>query len=207
MVQQLKYGNTNTFYISNGHGGILIDTDWAWTLSAFYKAIKSCDIKIEDIHYLLITHYHPDHMGLAAELVELGIKLVAVDVQWDYIHCSDNIFQREKHRIYQPISDDKVRIISCKESRNFLKQLNIDGEIIHTPGHSDDSISIILDEGVAIVGDLNPLDSVHAYTENNVLKNSWNKILSHNLQVIFYGHANERNISGLRSVDDLQKFK
>lgn len=40
MVQQLKYGNTNTFYISNGPGGILVDTDWAWTLSAFYKAIK-----------------------------------------------------------------------------------------------------------------------------------------------------------------------
>ena len=203
MVQQLKYGNTNTFYISNGHGGILVDTDWAWTLSAFYKTIKSKDIKIEDIQYLLITHYHPDHMGLAGELVDLGIKLVVVDVQCDFIHCSDNIFQREKHRIYKPIIDDKLSVISCKESRSFLEKLGINGEIIHTPGHSDDSISIILDEGIAIVGDLDLVDNVLAYNENNLLRNSWNKILSHNLKVVFYGHANERDVSRLSFMDDL----
>ena len=203
MIQQIKYGNTNTFYISNGQGGILVDTDWAWTLSAFYKAIKSKDIRLQDIHYLLITHYHPDHMGLAGELVELGVKLVVVDVQCDYIHCSDNIFQREKHRIYKPIPDDKISVISCKESRNFFRKLGIDGEIICTPGHSDDSISIVLDEGIALVGDLDPVDTLSAYNKNSVLRNSWNKILSHNLKVVFYGHANERDVSGLSSIDDI----
>ena len=161
------------------------------------------NIKIEDIHYLIITHYHPDHMGLAGELIELGIKLVVADVQNDFIHCSDNIFQREKHCIYVPIKDDKAIVISCADSRNFLAEIGIAGEIVYTPGHSDDSISIILDEGIAIVGDLDPLDSVLAYNDNTVLKNSWNKILGHNLKVVFYGHANERDISELNSVDDL----
>ena len=203
MVKQLKYGNTNTFFISNGLGGILIDTDWAWTLSAFYKAIKSKDIKIEDIHYLIITHYHPDHMGLASELIELGVKLIVVDVQCDFVHCSDNIFKKEKHRIYKPIPDDRISVISCKESRYFLGQLGISGEIIYTPGHSDDSISIILDEGIAIVGDLDPIDNLPAYTENDVLGNSWKKILSHDLKVVFYGHANKRDVSKLNTIDDL----
>lgn len=203
MVKQIKYGNTNTFYISNGQGGILVDTDWAWTLSAFYKAIKSKDIRLEDIHYLIITHYHPDHMGLAGELVELGINLVVLDVQRDFIHCSDNIFRREKQRNYKPIPDDKVSIISCKESRNLFRKIGIDGEIIYTPGHSDDSISIVLDEGIAIVGDLDPVDNIPAYNENSVLRDSWDKILSHNLKVVYYGHANERNVSGLGSIDDI----
>ena len=203
MVHLLKYGNTNTFYISNGHSGILVDTDWAWTLSAFYKAIKSRDIGIDEIKFLIITHYHPDHMGLAGELVEHGIKLVVVDVQRDFIHCSDNIFQRDKHRIFKPIKDDDAIVISCADSRNFLAEIGIAGEIIYTPGHSDDSISIILDEGIAIVGDLDPVDSVLAYNDNTVLKNSWNKILDHNLQTVFYGHANERDVSELGSVDDL----
>lgn len=203
MVQQLKYGNTNTFYISNGTGGILVDTDWAWTLSAFYKAIKSRNIKTEDIHYLIITHYHPDHMGIASELIELGIKLVVVDVQCDFIHCFDSIFQKEKDRIYKPIKDDEAIIISCSDSRNFLAEIGVAGEILYTPGHSDDSISIILDDGIAIVGDLDPLDSVLAYNDNDILKNSWNKILSHNLKVVFYGHANERDVSSLSSIDDL----
>lgn len=203
MVKQIKYGNTNTFYISNGQGGILVDTDWAWTLSAFYKAIKSKDIRLEDIHYLIITHYHPDHMGLAGELVELGINLVVLDVQRDFIHCSDNIFRREKQRNYKPIPDDKVSIILCKESRNLFRKIGIDGEIIYTPGHSDDSISIVLDEGIAIVGDLDPVDNIPAYNENSVLRDSWDKILSHNLKVVYYGHANERNVSGLGSIDDI----
>lgn len=205
MVQLLKYGNTNTYYISNGHVGILVDTDWAWTLPAFYKAIKSKGIKIENIKYLIITHYHPDHMGLAGELVELGIKLMVIDVQCDFIHSSDSIFQREEHCIYKPISDDKISVISCKESRDFLEKSGISGEIIYTPGHSDDSISIILDEGIAIVGDLDPIDNVPAYNENSLLRNSWNKLLSHNLKVVFYGHANERDVSGLSSIDDLRK--
>lgn len=205
MVHLLKYGNTNTFYISNanGHSGILVDTDWAWTLSEFFKAIKSRNISIDEIKFLIITHYHPDHMGLASELVELGIKLVVVDVQCDFIHCSDNIFQRNKHRIYEPIKDDETIIISCEDSRNFLAEIGIAGEIIYTPGHSDDSISIILDEGVAIVGDLDPVDSVLAYKDNTVLKNSWNKVLGHDLKVVFYGHANERDVSELSSIDDL----
>ena len=203
MVHLLKYGNTNTFYISNGHSGILVDTDWAWTLSGFFKAIKSRNIGIDEIKFLIITHYHPDHMGLASELVELGIKLVVVDIQRDFIHYSDNIFQREKHRIFKPIKDDEAIIISCMESRDFLAGIGIDGEIIYTPGHSDDSISIILDEGIAIVGGLDPVDSVLAYNDNTVLKNSWNKILDHHLKVVFYGHANERDISKLNAVDDL----
>lgn len=200
MVQLLKYGNTNTYYISNGHVGILVDTDWAWTLPAFYKTIKSKGIKIENIKYLIITHYHPDHMGLAGDLVELGIKLMVIDVQCDFIHSSDSIFQREEHCIYKSISDDKMSVISCKESRAFLEKLGINGEIIYTPGHSDDSISIILDEGIAIVGDLDPIDNVLAYNENSLLRNSWNKLLSHNLKVVFYGHANERDVSGLSSI-------
>ena len=94
-------------------------------------------------------------------------------------------------------------MISCMESRDFLAEIGIDGEIIYTPGHSDDSISIILDEGIAIVGDLGPVDSVFAYNDSTILKNSWNKILSHDLKVVFYGHANERDVSELSSIDDL----
>ena len=203
MVQLLKYGNTNTFYISNGHSGILVDTDWAGTLSAFFNAIKSRNINIDDIKFLIITHYHPDHMGLAGELAELGIKLVVIDIQRDFIHCSDRIFQREAHRIYKPIKDDEAMMISCRDSRDFLAEIGVAGEIIYTPGHSDDSISIILDEGIAIVGDLDPIDFVLAYNDNTILKNSWNKILAHDLKVVFYGHANERDVSELNSIEDL----
>ena len=65
---KLRYGNTNTFFISETDGGLLVDTDWAGTLPQFFKAIKAAGIEMKTITSLLITHYHPDHMGLAGEL-------------------------------------------------------------------------------------------------------------------------------------------
>lgn len=39
-------------------------------------------------------------------------------------------------------------------SRALLKGIGIEGELIPTPGHSDDSISLVTDEGHGLTGDL-----------------------------------------------------
>ncbi|MBQ9120112.1 MAG: MBL fold metallo-hydrolase [Lachnospiraceae bacterium] len=198
MVQILKYGNTNTYYIASGTKGLLVDTAWAGTLPAFFKEIKRKNIKVEDIGYLLITHYHPDHMGIAGELVELGVCLLVMDLQQDYVHSSDAIFAKDDRMPFKPISLERATVISCAESRAFLKKLGIDGEILATPGHSEDSVSVVLDEGIAIVGDLYPLDSVLAY-QSEVLEQSWNALLSKGLQTVYYGHAKEFDVRGRRA--------
>lgn len=195
MIKLLKYGNTNTFYIENGDKGILIDTDWAGTLSKFFKEIKRNGVIFNNIKYVMATHYHPDHMGLISKLMELGIKLIVFDVQRAYVHYSDEIFSRDKSLNYSPIVDSKATIITCKESRCFLSQLNINGEIIHTPGHSDDSVSLILDEGIAIVGDLEPIDYIGGYENNSGLHDSWEYILYFQPKTIYYGHANKKSFT------------
>ena len=193
MIQLLKYGNTNCFYIKGKNGSILVDTDWAGTLQLFYRKIKEWDI--HNINYILITHYHPDHMGIVQDIIEnMNAKLLVIDVQKDYIHCSDKIFEKDKNIDFKPINTEPV-IILCDESRKFLKELGIDGEIIHTPGHSEDSISIILDDGIAIVGDLYDLNSAKIFNDERI-NNSWNKILSHNISKIYYGH-HEQDISNV----------
>ena len=96
MVSKLKYGNTNTFFVRGTDGNLLIDTDYAGTLPAFYRTIKEHNIKISDITYVLATHYHPDHIGWVSELVKQGIKLLIVDTQSQYIHFAEEIFSRDK---------------------------------------------------------------------------------------------------------------
>lgn len=76
MITKLKYGNTNTYFVHGINGGLLIDTDYAGTMQAFYKALKKSSISINDISYMLATHYHPDHIGLVSELQKMGIKLL-----------------------------------------------------------------------------------------------------------------------------------
>ena len=85
-------------------------------------------------------------------------------------------------------------MISCEESRSFLSCLGISDEIIHTPSHSEDSISLILDDGNCFVGDLEPLEYLEAYEENVPLKRDWERILSFEPKKIFYAHAPEKII-------------
>lgn len=195
MVTRLKYGNTNTFFIRGTCGNLLIDTDYLGTLPSFYKEIKKYDIGLNDITYVLATHYHPDHIGLVSQLMEQGVKLLLIDTQVDYIHYSDKIFSRDKRLQYVPINKESAILVKCEESRTFLHSIGIEGEILSTPSHSNDSISLILDDGTCYVGDLEPIDFLDAYEENIALKKDWELIMNYNPKIISYAHANEKVIS------------
>ena len=190
---KLRYGKTNTFYIKAEKGGLLVDTGYAGTLHAFYKALKENGLRVSDITYVLATHYHPDHMGIIGDLMAQGVRLLLVDVQKDYVHFSDGIFARDRLP-FTVIDEEKAAVISCKESRAFLKSLGISGEIIHTPSHSADCICLILDDGDCIAGDLEPYEYIEAYGENETLRKDWEHVLSLSPKRVFFAHAPEREI-------------
>ncbi len=192
MVTKLKYGNTNTFFIRGTVGNLLIDTDYAGALPAFYRAIKEHDIKICDIDYVLATHYHPDHIGLVIELEKQGVKLLLLDTQHSCIHFSDEIFSRDKHLNYDPITTENATVISSEESREFLKSIGINGTIVAIASHSSDSVSLILDSGECFVGDLEPIEYLGGYEQNEKLKSDWELILRYTPKVINYAHANKK---------------
>ena len=191
---RLRYGNTNTFFVQGGKGGLLFDTDYAGTLPAFCKAAKQNGIAVKDIGYVLASHYHPDHMGLISELMKQGVKLLVVDAQKDFIHYSDSIFARDGISC-SPIDETQAILISCEESRDFLSRAGIRGEIIRTPSHSEDSVSLVLDDGDCFVGDLEPFEYLEAYKENAPLRRDWEHILSFGPGRVFYAHMPEKRLN------------
>ena len=191
---RLKYGNTNTFYVPGTNGGLLIDTDYAGTLPAFFRALKTNHLKLGDISYVLPTQCHPDHVGLIGELQKLGVKLLLIDSQLGRVRFADDIFARDSRLRYVPIDEKQARIISCDESRTLLRSIGIDGEIIRTPSHSEDSVSVILDCGDCFVGDLEPYEYLDGYEENPQLQKDWNLIMSKSPRRILYAHANEKKM-------------
>lgn len=195
MITKLKYGNTNTFLIRGAKANLLIDTDYAGTLPAFYKAIKEIGIKASDINYVLATHYHPDHIGLVSELMEQGVKLIVMESQTGSVHYSDPIFAKEPYLNYKPIDESKAQILSFDDSRSFLDSLGINGDIFPVQSHSPDSICVASDDGTFIVGDLEPLEYLEAYKDNYPLRNDWNSILKQNPKLLLYAHANEKRIN------------
>lgn len=188
MIYELHYDNTNTYIISGEKGLLMFDTGWAGTFTMMCKALGEQGIKLQDIKYLLISHFHPDHMGLAGELAAQGVTVVVMESQKAFVHASDHIFERDQRFDYQPVDDKKTRLVTFEESRDFLQELGIGGSIIPTPGHSDDSISLMLDSGDFFVGDLYPLYELEAHEEPEV-QESWKRILAMKPKRIFYGHA------------------
>lgn len=85
--------------------------------------------------------------------------------------------------------------LELSESRKFLKDFGIEGEVLATPGHSDDSISLWLDEGIVLVGDLNPLYEMELHKDSQIGA-SWEKILSKKPKTVYYGHAAPAFLSG-----------
>ena len=187
-ILELKYSNTNTYLIKGKKGNLLFDTGWAGTYDAFRRCMGEAGERVQDINMILISHFHPDHMGIAQEIADEGAVIAVCDIQKSFIHSSDHIFEKENRKNYRPIDDEKIRIIEIQGSRKVLGELGIDGEIIHTPGHSDDSISLLLDTGELFVGDLNPLYELELH-RGTAVEDSWNRLLSRGPKVIYYGHA------------------
>ena len=189
MISELKYSNTNTYLVTGSKGSLLFDTGWAGTFLLLCKALGEKGLKLQDVKYLLISHFHPDHMGIASQIAEAGAVIAAADVQAGHLHDADRVLLKEKNKSFVPIDDSAVRTVPVAESREFLGELGISGEIIHTPGHTDDSISLWLDEEKALlVGDLNPLYELELH-KGTIIYDTWERLLALKPQRVYYGHA------------------
>jgi len=89
---------------------------------------------------------------------------------------------------YQDIVLDDNIVISAAESRAFLARIGIQGEIISTPGHSDDSVTLILDDGSAFTGDLTPPQAA-PLDPANLARQSWERIRAAGGRTVYPGHG------------------
>jgi len=71
---------TNVYVVEGSNGNILIDSGWddSEVIWAFREGLREDRLKFQDINWIVITHIHPDHYGLASKLKELCGAEVAV---------------------------------------------------------------------------------------------------------------------------------
>ena len=203
-VTELKYSSTNTYLITGREGLLLFDTGWAGTFERFCREMGEKGIAVQDISYILISHFHPDHCGIAQEIADCGAVIAVMDVQREFIHAADDVLLRDQRKIFCPIDDRKIRLVNLCDSRGFLNELGIDGEIAATPGHSDDSISLCLDDGSIFVGDLNPLYELEMH-RGTTIGESWEMLLSRHPKVVYYGHAPAVRLGDAAAQQDRQQ--
>lgn len=183
-IVNVGYDSTNYYIIEAKSGKFLVDCGWPGTLQKFLGVLKRKGISFKEIKYLLVTHFHPDHAGITQELKNQGIKLILPECQIHSIPPFAGFFHGKNYP-YVPISSNDNLVLKLEESRKFLSSIGLNGEIIHTPGHSDDSVTLILDEGFAFTGDLHPS---FMNIDDATTRASWQKIYHHKITRIFPGH-------------------
>lgn len=170
---KITYNSTNYYLEPCNNGFLLIDAGWYGKGEKFKKELKILGIKPEQIKYILLTHHHHDHSAIIQELKDLSnAKLIVHEKQIPYLEKGitnskklkqynwmlwliDKLSKPFIKYNYPPISiTNSDIIIDTDADDSILRSIGVLGKIVLTPGHSSDSISVLLDNGTTYVGDL-----------------------------------------------------
>lgn len=138
-------------YLVEDHDGLsLIDTSSAGALGGILDAISSLGRRIDELHTIVATHYHHDHTGNVAALVERsGATLLAHEVEAPYIdgRMAWREVQGPLAALTPKVSKLHYTLSVARELRTG-ERLPIAGglDVVHTPGHTPGHISLLAPE-------------------------------------------------------------
>jgi ribonuclease/clavin/mitogillin len=190
-ILPLNYLSTNYYLLGAGNSRLLVDAGWPGTLGKFLHILRARNVRPEEISWFVVTHFHPDHAGLTQELKEMGLKLIVLEQQLPGIPLLKQWIK--PGTAYKEILSSENVIISAAGSRAFLSNIGIAGQLVPTPGHSDDSITLVLDSGEAFTGDL-PFIAVPE-KDQQAVHDSWGLLRSLGVKKIYPGHGNSFPLS------------
>jgi hydroxyacylglutathione hydrolase len=201
----------NNVYVVKDKGVVMIDGGAPKKGRAFLKGLDAIGINPEEIQLIILTHAHWDHIGSAAEIKELtGAKVVLHKYEVHWLEESlkpmppgVTVWGKISTKLFSwtivpsvHIKPTKVDIALGKELFPLM-EYGISGRIVHTPGHSSGSVSVLLSSGEAFVGDMAmnkfPLrlwPGMPIYAENwPMLLNSWQELLKQGVNTVFPAHG------------------
>ena len=207
-IHTIKTGLTNV-YLIKGKSTIIVDTAGPGKTEVILSALKKLSVDPLDIKLIVLTHTHWDHVGSIAgiadltrakilvhaseaERIERGIRIIPPGVTGWGRFLSKNMMQK---MVPEEAVSYKVDIVM--EDSFDLGEYGIDGSIIHTPGHSPGSVSIVLSDGRAIVGDtamsalfLRPTPGLPIFAEQpEKLEESWKRLRAAGAEKIYPAHG------------------
>jgi len=150
-------------FLLRGKGTILVDTGSAGSAPRIQRALAEEGLTLADLSLILITHGHTDHFGSAAALKEgTSAPLAVSTADVEALRQGRNLLLKARTPwwgLFQRIAAPALRAAPCEpdillEGRTDLAPYGVEAEVIPTPGHTSGSLSILLPDGQALVGDL-----------------------------------------------------
>jgi len=204
---KVSLGKSNSYLVKGNEGYLLIDAGVENQVDKLKKEMDQYDIKFEDIILIIITHVHYDHVGSLAAIKEKTQAPVLVhEKEADLLKSGQSNFPAgntwygklisnlasshlEDANDFTPVKPDIV----ISDYYN-LQGFGFEGEVIHTPGHSAGSITVIIENRHCYTGDT--MFSFLPFTVNppfaddqTKLHESWRRIASYDCWFFYPGHG------------------
>jgi len=165
-VMTLHLGGKNPFrcynaYLIPGAKHVLVDPGPSGTAGELLEQLSRHRISLGDIGLIVITHGHPDHFGSASQLKEWTRAPLAVhELDAEYVNFGSVPVLKPVTRLGSllkslfSVKSEPVEPDIILHEGDRLSRYAGHGRVIQTPGHTAGSISILLPDGMCIVGDL-----------------------------------------------------
>ncbi len=180
------YKSVNCYALQSGDGYLLIDVGMPGSFGELVATLRRKSVPLERVRCLLVTHFHPDHCGVAQEVKAAGATLLLGDCQADRLAESNRALAGFAG--YQPIATAGNHVIATGNPADWREATGIAGVLLHTPGHSDDSVTVVIDGLGAFVGDLR-LPDAYAGRAAAQAAASWQRIRAAGARQAFPGHG------------------
>ena len=185
-IVNVGYRYTNFWVVSVGTARLLEDLNWPGTMDQHRASLHRADVPLSQLRMALATHYHIDHAGLAQDLERAGVPLLVPDLQVPWIPRLRDHIKAADHHTGITLHDNRVTPIEI--ARAVLAELHIDGQIVHTPGHSPDGVSLLLDDGSVFTGNLTPPTLMTEDQADEVLA-SWDRLRQRAATTVYAAHG------------------
>jgi len=196
-------------FLLKGEKNILIDAGIPGQIKGFQKGLAEAGVQFEEIELVLFTHGHFDHIGLAKEIVERsGAQTAIHQREKDWVESGKSPFPSGVTawgkfltftlKLLPEMNVPGTKVDFTLGDEDFsLREYGIAGKVVYTPGHTLGSVSILLDNGVAIVGDLAMSAQIFRLSPGKpifaedvaLVEASWRKLIDLGAKIIYPAHG------------------
>ncbi len=211
LIIRILTGRSNVFLLTNGKINFLIDTSVGRLWNKLQKNLAKAGIT--KIDYLVLSHAHFDHAANANKIrAKYHASVIVHNSEAVLLSQGENVIPRGttlltralmylagkqafKLLAYEPCQAD-IPVNDLLE----LFPMGINARIMHTPGHTPGSLSVVVEDEIALVGDA--MFGVFRgsvfppYALNtDLMVQSWGKLLKTGCRLFIPSHGTENQRS------------
>jgi hydroxyacylglutathione hydrolase len=215
-VQSIPFGHSNIYLIQAESAYSLADAGMPNMEAKLAEVFQKMGVEPRSVQLIIATHGHLDHVGSMAHAQQMtGAQVLC------HRSIADDLASGKAERaVPRNLLGRLLNLLTALMGSRFegihpdilvgdefdLADHGIAGKVIHTPGHSPSSISIMLDNGEALIGDLargeapDEIGLGMFYEDKETLLDSLEKVAALEPRTIYLSHGTHIDNKTLRNV-------